>query len=210
MSLDYLGYYHSGSLRPIGKVLDSDYSGFQFYTLRLLERRLEQGSLVVVDLGDGLVIGLVSSMRNVTRRGFEPISKTEMGLTDMISETGEVEDLVTTVYTCRSIGYYSEGVFGKGGPPKAPLIYQLVYEATDSLVKDFYRNTGFDASYILGIALRDDWATLVNHFKYLSRHLSPEELKRLFISGLKVLGEADLSNRIPAYIREVGSWLRLL
>jgi len=210
MSIDYLGYYHGGAAKPIGKILDADYTGFQFYTLRLLDRRLEQGSIVVVDLGDGLVLGLVLSMKNVTRRGFEPISKTEKGLAEMLSETGEVEELITTLYTCKSIGYYSDGSFTKGGPPKAPLIYQLVYEAIEGLVKDFYRSVDFDAGYLVGLALEDRWGVVLNHFKYLSRHLSMEELKRLFVSGLQLLGEVGLSNRIPTYLREVGSWLSLL
>jgi len=209
--IDYLGYYHGGGSRVIGKVLASGYRVFSFYTLKLLETSLDQGSVVVADVGKALVIGVVVSHETRIPVSIQRLPKNEAGLEEILRETRDVEEMITSVYTAVSIGYYMDGAFHQGPPPYSPLILQKVYLATRDLVEEFFKMGGYVVSLADVVEDPHEFArVMLNHLKFLSRYLNPVEVKDLFVDTLRALGDHGFKTHIPLYLGEVGRWMKSL
>lgn len=130
-----------------GEVIGSTHSEFRVQAYSCMQREEENptyGSLVVVNSGNRLVIGLVVETRISPQAGL-PSLPTLLKLTreEIRQQYPDLEDKFQDEYRAVTIGYYEGGRFYQTRPPRKPLIHDLAFLPSREFVRSFHTSEGY-------------------------------------------------------------------
>jgi hypothetical protein len=175
--------------RAFGEVASSSHIGFTVQAYRYgYEDTPEYGSIIVVNCGELLVVGVVVGSEMTPAPGL-PATPTPMRATrkEVAERYPDLEGRFLDIYRAVSVGYYVNGRFFYSRPRRKPLIHDLSYIPSNNFIKEFHRGSeGYTLDYyplILHAVDRSEINPFSDvYFAYLADKFTPEERVQLYES----------------------------
>jgi hypothetical protein len=195
--MDWISRYSDVS-NAFGEVIASTHESF---TVRAYnpwyENTPEYGSIIVVNCGQLLVVGLVYGSKMEVEPGFPtPILLRRMRK-DIEKDFAGITDNIMDLYNALSIGFYSNKTIFQRRPPRKPIIHDLAFIPSREFVREFYFSTGglrVDYLPTLFRSLNSPIPLLEAHFTYISQHLEGEEVVEFIKGVIRPFQELDMEN----------------
>ena len=126
--------------KAFGEVVNSTHFGFGMQAYRYgYGNTPEYGSLVVVNCGDFITIGVVVGSEMSPAPGLSIIPTPLRSTRKQVEERyPDLEGRLLDIYRAISVGHYADGRFGFSRPRRKPLVHDLAFAAPDELIKDFH------------------------------------------------------------------------
>ncbi len=186
--VDWLSYYSSPE-NAFGEVYESNSYSFKVRAYKYgYDLTPEYGSIIVVNCGTHLTIGLVHQSEMTVAPGLQSIpAPMRASRSEVKSRYPDLEDRLIDTYHAISIGWYRNGRFYHSRPRRKPLIHDLAFIPGDDFIRAFHRINGeLKADYvplivhILGVK---EFAFLAEaFFSILAEKFSSDERIQLFKS----------------------------
>ncbi len=184
--IDWLKYY-SNPDNAFGEVYESNSYSFKVRAYKYgYELTPEYGSMIVVNCGTHLTIGLVYQSEMTVAPGLQSIPMPmRASRNEVKNRYPDLEDRLIDTYHAISIGWYFNGKFYQSRPRRKPLIHDLAFLPNNEFIRDFHLING---------ELKADYVPLIVHI------LGIKEFTFLAEAFFSILAEKFNSNeRIQLY-----------
>jgi len=148
--IDWMKMYSSPEA-AFGEVYESNHTGFKVRAYKYgYEATPEYGSLIVINCGSHLTVGLVYYSEMLVAPGLQSIPVPMKASREQVKNRyPDLEDRLIDTYHAISIGWYSNGHFYQSRPRRKPLIHDLAFIPSDEFIREFHHHDGyFKADYI--------------------------------------------------------------
>lgn len=187
-SVDWLTIFSNPDV-AFGEVFESNNMGFKVRAYKYgYDSTPEYGSIIVVNCGSHLTVGLIHYSEMTVTPGLQAIPVPMRALREQVKNRyPDLEDRLIDTYYAVSIGWYYRGCFYQSRPRRKPLIHDLAFIPDRDFIRAFHSfDGGFRADYVpllvhvLGI--REFLFLADAFFSNLAENFSEDERVSLFKS----------------------------
>lgn len=187
-SVDWLTIFSNPDV-AFGEVFESNNMGFKVRAYKYgYDSTPEYGSIIVVNCGSHLTVGLIHYSEMTVTPGLQAIPVPMRALREQVKNRyPDLEDRLIDTYYAVSIGWYYRGCFYQSRPRRKPLIHDLAFIPDRDFIRAFHSFDGeFRADYVpllvhvLGI--REFLFLADAFFSNLAENFSEDERVSLFKS----------------------------
>lgn len=175
--------------KAFGEVVNSTHVGFGMQAYKYgYSSTPEYGSLVVVNCGDFISIGVVVGSEMSPAPGLPTVPTPMRSTRRQVEERyPDLEGRLLDIYTAISVGYYSDGSFRYSRPTRKTLVHDLAFSASAAFIRDFHTvddECALDYFPLIVHALpRSDLCPFADvYFSLLSEKFEAEERAELYES----------------------------
>lgn len=136
--------------KAFGELVRSSHVGFDVQAYKYgYENNPEYGSIVVVNCGDFLTVGVIIGSEMTPAPGLAAMPTPMKATREQVQERyPDLEGRLLDIYEAVYVGYYSNGFFRLSRPGRKPLIHDLAYIPSNDFIKDLHKvSDGYTLDY---------------------------------------------------------------